>query len=272
LWFYCRGVLFLAFMKKIKYIFWVFSISLLFLYSCSNNNLDKSKLLKSLVETTADGTTTTTFFTYNGEKLVSIDSDKTQADFTYTAGLITKKVTLDKTNQVLNTVEYSYVNDKLVNAKSLNNYIINYVHNSDGTVSYEKITAISGTQEVKVFHGTMYFQNKNLIKDERIFDNTDPGILSSYSINYEYDSNVNPLNNILGYEKLLDHNEAISSNNCRIIAVYMYTTKDNQISSSANLYKREFKYDLEDYPIEQLTENSITNNGNSGYLKTQYFY
>lgn len=259
-------------MKKAKYIYWVLSFSFLFLYSCTTNNLDKTKLLQSIVETNANGTTSTTFYTYDGEKLVSIDSDKTKADFTYTAGLITKIETLDKVNNILKTIEYSYVDNKLVNVKSPDDYVINYIHNSDGTVSYEKITTIPGEQEVKVFHGTLYFQNNNIIKEERIVDDADPGVLSTYSVDYEYDSKINPFNYILGYEKLLDHNETISMNNCRIIAVYTNTTKDDQVTSSANLYKREFKYDLNDYPTEQIAENATGNNGNSDYLKTQYFY
>jgi len=257
--------------KAIKKI-WMVSVFLITLCSCSNENIDQVKLLKTLVEISADETSTTTFFTYDGNKIVSTDNVQNHTDFTYTDGLITKIDELDKTDQVSNTVEYSYVKGQLVRAKSPKNYIINYIHNSDGTVSYEKLALDSGNQEVKEFHGILYFQNENLIKDDRILDNTAVGVVSNYSISFEYDSEHNPFKSILGYEKLLDHNETISLNNSTIITVITSTTKDGQISSSAKFYKRSFKYDLENYPTEQVSENALLNNGNYGYLKSQYFY
>jgi hypothetical protein len=48
--------------------------------------------------------------------------------------------------------------------------------------------------------------------------------------------------------------------------------KDDQISSSAKFYKNSFTYDLENYPIKQVSENAVSENGNTGYLKSEYFY
>jgi hypothetical protein len=256
-------------MKKAKNIFCVLSIFLLTLYSCSNDTDDSIKLLKKVVATSADGTSATTLFTYNGNKIVSIDGVQKHVDFTYTDDLISKTVTLNKTNQLLETIEYTYVAGQLVRTKSPDNYIINYIHNSDGTISYEKLALNSGNQEVKVYHGILYFQNENFINDERILDNTASGVLSKYSISFDYDSKHNPLFNVLGYKKLLDYNEAISSNNSLISTVIISTAKDEQIASSAKFYKNSFAYDLENYPTEQVSETSISTNG---YLKTQYFY
>ncbi|MFV8466876.1 hypothetical protein [Flavobacterium sp. LB1P62] len=259
-------------MKKTKKIFCVLSIFLLTLYSCSNDTDDNIKLLKKVVATSADGTSATTLFTYNGNKIVSIDGVQKHVDFTYTDDLISKTVTLNKTNQLLETIEYTYVAGELIRSKSPNNYIINYIHNSDETVSYEKLAVNSGNQEVKVYHGILYFQNKNFIKDERIIDNTVVGVTSSYSISFDYDFKHNPLFNVLGYKKLLDYNEAISSNNSLISTVIISTTKDGQIASSAKFYKNSFTYDLENYPTEQVSDNAISDDGNIGYLKSQYFY
>jgi hypothetical protein len=259
-------------MKKTKNIFWVLSIFLLTLYSCSTDNDDSVKLLKKVVETSEKGTSETTLFTYSGNEIVSIDGAGKRTDFTYTDGLITKVVTLNKTNQQSETIEYSYLEGKLVEAESLGNYRINYIHNSDKTVSYEKLTINSGNQEVKEFHGTLYFENENLIKEERILDNTASGVLSKYSVSFDYDSKHNPLYNILGYKKLLDYNEGISSNNSLISTVITSVSKDDQIASSANFYKSSFKYDIDSYPTEQVSENAIATNGNVGYLKSEYFY
>ncbi len=258
-------------MKKTKNIFWVLSIFLLTLYSCSNDNDDSLKLLKKVVETSENGTSETTVYTYNGTEIVSIDGVQKRTDFMYTDGLITKTVILNKTNQLSETIEYSYLVGKLVEVESLGNYRINYIHNTDKTVSYERFR-ISGNQQVKEFHGTLYFENENLIKNERILDTMPVGITSSESITFDYDAKNNPLYNVLGYKNLLDHMETISSNNSLINTVIATTTNGDQVLSVANFYKSSFKYDSENYPTERVSETAILANGNTGYLKTQYFY
>jgi hypothetical protein len=258
-------------MKKTKNIFLVLSIFVLTLCSCSNDNDDSVKLLKKVVETSAQGTSETMLFTYNGAEIVRIDGAQKRTDFTYTDGLITKTVILNKTNQFSETIEYSYLVGKLVEVESLGNYRINYIHNTDKTVSYERFR-ISGNQQVKEFHGTLYFENENLIKNERILDTMPIGITSSESITFDYDAKNNPLYNVLGYKNLLDHMETISSNNSLINTVIATTTNGDQVLSVANFYKSSFKYDSENYPTERVSETAILANGNTGYLKTQYFY
>lgn len=239
------------------------------LYSCSGSRDGDLKLLKKSIETTADGTSMTTLFTYDGHKIVSIDGVLQHQDFTYTGDLISKIVTLDKVNQQSSTVEYTYLEGKLVNVNAPGNYIIKYIHNSDQTISYEKFSISQGNQEVKVFHGTLRFLNENFKNDDRILDNVGVGVLSEYSLSFEYDTKKNPFRNILGFDKLLDHNEGISINNNLITMVTSSITINDQITSSANFYKGSFKYDSDNYPTELVSEASISNNG---YLKVQYFY
>ena len=76
----------------------------------------------------------------------------------------------------------------------------------------------------------------------------------------------------LGYKKLLNHMETISSNNSLINTVITTTTNGNQVLSSANFYKSSFKYDSDNYPTEQVSETALLANGNRGYLKREYFY
>jgi hypothetical protein len=229
-------------------------------------------LLKKVVETSEEGTSETTLFTYNGTEIVRIEGAQKRTDFTYTDGLITKTVILNKTNQFSETIEYSYLVGKLVEVESLGNYRINYIHNTDKTVSYQKFTIGSGNQEVKEFHGILYFENENLTKEERTLDNTAVGVTSNYSISFDYDAKNNPLYNILGYKKLLDKMETISSNNSLINTVIATTTNGDQVLSLANFYKSSFQYDSENYPTEQVSETALFANGNRGYLKTEYFY
>lgn len=254
-------------MKNKIVLLWVLSVSVLTLSSCSNDLEDNIKLLKKVVETSEEGTSETTLFTYNGNEIVSIDGAQKRTDFIYTDGLITKMLTLNKKNQLLETIEYSYLKGKLSLVQSLGNYRIKYIHNSDETVSYERFTIVSTNQQVKEFHGTLYFENENFIKEERILDKTALGVTSNYSISFDYDSKNNPLYNVLGYKRLLDRMEAISSNNSLINTVIVTTKNGDQVLSSANFYKSSFKYDFDNYPTEQILENE-----NTGYLKTEYFY
>ena len=79
-------------MKKSKNIFWIVSVLILTLYSCSNENDSSAKLLQKMVETSDGGLSETTLFTYKGNKIIAIDGPYTHTDFTYTDGLITKIV------------------------------------------------------------------------------------------------------------------------------------------------------------------------------------
>ena len=254
-------------MKKTKNISWLISIFILAICSCSNDSDNDVKLLQKVIETSKEGVSKTTFFTYNGDKIVSVNGGQKHTNYTYTDHLITKTVTLNKTNQLLETIEYRYVENKLVEVKSLDNYRIHYIHNSDKTVSYERFTIGLGNQEVKEYHGVLYSDNENFSKDERTLDNTAAGVLLKHSISFYYDSKNNPLYTILGYKRLLDRMEAISSNNSLINTVIATTTNGDQVLSSANFYKSSFKYDSDNYPTEQISENE-----NTGYLKTEYFY
>jgi hypothetical protein len=243
------------------------SFFVLTLTSCTNDTDESFKLLTKVVETTNKGTSQTYLYAYNGNQIVSIDGSQNRIDFTYRNGLISKMVTLNKTNQLLETTEYRYNDGKLVEVVSLGNYRISYIHNSDKTVSYEKFKVGLGNEEIKEFHGTLYFDIDNLIKEERTFDNVLVGAESNYSISFDYDTKKNSLFNIMGFKELLNKNDKISINNTVIGTVITSVSIDDQTTSSAYLYKNSFKYDLDNYPTERVSENR-----NTGYLKLQYFY
>ncbi|SDW82343.1 hypothetical protein [Flavobacterium degerlachei] len=240
--------------------------------SCSKDKDENMKFLKQLVETSADGTSTTTDFTYNGEEIKSIDGVKQHTDFSYMDGLITKIVVLDKTNKTVNTIEYNYLRGKLVSAKSSDNYIIKYTANSDNSIAYERFDINAEDKEVKIYHGTLYFEKNNFIKDQRTFDNAPSGVSITYTASFEYDAKSNPFHSIMGYEKLLDHNDIISANNSLISVITNSSSQNDQVISSANFYKSTFKYDEDGYPTEKISEAVMPVNGNSEYKKSEYFY
>ena len=154
-------------MKKAKYLYSVLTICLFAFYSCSTDTSTNVKLLKKTISTSETGASVTTIFTYAGDEIVSTDDAKTHVDYTYLDGLIVKKVTTDKTISAIETINYTYDSGKLIRAESPNKYKINYIYNSDNTISYQKMKIVSNNQEVKEYHGILFFENENLVKDER---------------------------------------------------------------------------------------------------------
>lgn len=256
-------------MGEVNKIVSLLMVSIVVLCSCSEDKVSTDKLLRKTVEISENGTSITTLYNYNGNEIVSVDGAKKYISYTYTDGLITKIITKDKESQWSVTLDYTYNKAQLVRMYSSEGYVMNYSHKGDGTVSYEKVVLDSQNQETKVFHGILYFENWNLVKDERIFDDSPQGVLSKQKVSFEYDSKNNPFYNILGYAKLLSHNEVISINNNRLAVVERVVIQDDQLTSSANLYQGVFKYDTDNYPVEHVTEASIVN---PNYVKTQFFY
>src|SRR6476660_6192025 len=118
-------------MKKVKEIVGIVVVLLMTLCSCTNELIEQVSMLKKIVEVSVDGSSNTTLLTYDGNKLVTIDKVDQLSKFYYTGDLITKVVESDKTTQHQNTLEYFYSKGQLTKITSSDNYVINYVHNSD---------------------------------------------------------------------------------------------------------------------------------------------
>jgi hypothetical protein len=263
-------------MIKINKIIGLVSVFLLTLFSCTNEKIDQDQvqLLKKIVEVSVDGSSNITLLTYDGNKIANIDKFDKHSEFYYIGDLITKIVVLDKTNQQVNTVQYSYLNGQLSKITSSEKYVINYIHNSDGTVSYEKLTKDSNNNDVRINHGTLYFQSGNLIKDDKFLDDAGQGILAENITSFEYDSKNNALSNILGYNKLLDYSKTISANNVisnSEISSFKNIAED-QIISAIKINNSKHQYDSIGYPIETVSENLIFGGTDSKHLKSQLFY
>ncbi|HJS00291.1 MAG TPA: hypothetical protein VJ780_05085, partial [Flavobacterium sp.] len=244
------------------------SVIVVFLSSCSNDTEEVSKNFIKIIETTENGVSQQSAFTYVDNKIISSDNSKENISYTYNEGLITKIVSYDKLSQITLTLDYTYLKGKLIKITSSDKEVTYYTYNSDGTVFYEKYKLNSQDQEELLYHGTLFFENKNLVKDERIFDDTN-GVDSSATTSFEYDSFKNPYFSILGYDKLLDKGAVISKNNVVITVAQTSTVVAGQTISSANLYRNDFKYDVDDYPTEQVSEAGISN---PNYLKIEYLY
>jgi hypothetical protein len=261
-------------MKKVKEIVGMLIVVLVTLCSCTADPIEQNLLLKRIVEISVDGSTNTTTLIYNDNKIVNIDKVDQLLKFYYTDDLITKLETRDKTTQKLSTLDYTYTKEKLTQIISSENYVINYVHNNDGTVSYEKLIKDSSRVQIKNYHGILYFQNGNLVKDDKTIDDAGSGFLAKNTFSIEYDSKKNALKNILGFDKLLNYSEPISSNNGVIRNEVSSVTDivNNQTTSSINRIDSKYSYNSLDYPTEIVSENIVFGGSNSKHLKSQLFY
>ncbi len=264
----------LFFMKLIKNTVGILLVVLVTLCSCTNETIEQLPMLKRIVEVSEDGSSTNTTINYNGNKIVSIDKSDAFLEFYYTGDLITKTVEIKKSNSYKNTLDYIYLDGKLTKITSSENYTINYIHNSDGTISYEKLLKNANNLEIKIYHGILYFYTGNLIKDEQILDNTGNDILSKREISLQYDTKNNPLNNILGFGKLLNYQQLISLNNATV-SVESTTVKrinDDQIISSIKRIDIQYQYNSNGYPSEVVSENIVFGGTDAKHLKSQLFY
>jgi len=263
-------------MKKAKEIVGILVVVLITLCSCTNETVEivQPQLLKKIVEVSVDGSSTITTLNYSGNKIQNIDKPDAFLEFYYTGNDITKIIEFNKVSKHTNTLEYAYVEDKLVKITSSDNYVLNYIHNNDNTVSYEKVTKDAQNNDVKIYHGTLYFQNDNLIKDEQVLDNVETNILSKKSLNVVYDNKKNALYNILGFSKLLDYSRSISTNNPLNSSETSYVKfiAEDHIISAFTMNKNISIYDTLGYPTEIVSENNIFGVTDSNHLKSQLFY
>lgn len=246
------------------------------LTSCSSDtdSADQNKLVVKIIDVASNGDTKTTLFNYNGYQIINIVGEDQETEFTYTNDLITKIIDIDLATSHQNTLDYTYANDELVKIVSSDNYIMNFVHNQDSTISYEKKTVDGNGNQVLVYHGTLFFQNNNLTKDERTMDDTPATVLSKKKVTYEYDAKNNPFHNIVGFAKLLNYFGNISSNNAvngTKEASTAYLDTEQYVSSIVN-YNNVYHYDSDNYPTEIVSPTPVFGNGIINHEKSMLFY
>jgi hypothetical protein len=245
------------------------------LCACTNEPIEQEvSMLKRIVEVSVDGSSSKTTLHYNGIKIASIDKGDAVLEFFYTGSLITKIIETNKETSHINTLDYYYVEGILSKITSSDNYVVSYTHNKDGSVSYEKWTKSANNTAVKEYYGTLFFDNENLVKEERVNEDSQKGLLTTKTLNRFFDNRNNALRHILGFDKLLDFAKTASSNNC-ILHSESYSEKHldtDQIISSIKRVDNKIKYNATGYPIEIISENRVFGDSDSKHLKSQLFY
>ncbi len=262
-------------MKKVIYLFFV-SLFITTLTSCTDDADEtvQVKLVQKIIEVNKDESTSTVDFTYDGNKIVTIESESTSKTFTYTGNLITKIIEVNTLTQAQTTFDYSYTNDLLTKVVNSDNYTLNYTHQANGTITSEKTTTDTNNNTIVLWRGILSLNTNNVIENNKTFENSGINVLEKKELSFIYDSKVNPLRNIVGFNKLLDHSEIISANNYTaniVISSAKYLDRDEEVSSLVQITKQ-YTYDKQGYPKEALSTKPVFGNENPNHLKSVYFY
>jgi hypothetical protein len=263
-------------MKKVFILFFI-SVFILTLTSCTSDNDDtvQVKLVQKIIEVNEDKTSSTLNFTYDVNKISSIESDEFLKTFIYTGNLITKIIEVNKITQAQSSFDYNYTNDLLTKIISSDNHTLNYIHQADGTVTFEKTTTDTNNNIVVLWRGILSLNtNNNVIENNKTLEPSAANVLEKEDFNFGYDTRSNPLSNIIGFNKLLDHSNMISKNNVTSILEInstRYLDSEEEVSS-AFVITKQYIYDKAGYPKEALSTKPVFGNDNPNHLKSLYFY
>lgn len=223
-----------------------------FIISCSSddstpvNPEEKIVLLKKVILTNESGDTATYNYTYDGDKIVSMDGiDGSKIIYTYTGNLITHiKSTYSSSNSTLETtLEYNSNNQKISEIKLISapgfkqGERKTYIYNQDGTVTFESYSGDLESQTIFVGTGKITFnESENTITQEGLSREPSKDV---------YDTKNYPMKNIRGYNEYIkphfdeNHNALtidVTSANPAFIYTYTYNSDNYPITSIEKIY------------------------------------
>lgn len=267
-------------MKKLTYIFFAFIIAIT-VNSCSKDessgNVDpldirENVLVKKITKTDAQGNVQTIDFTYNGNKIVSLETDEEIHSFFYSGDLITRREVFNKESSTTEITNYTY-NGKVL--KTSNN--LTFVNNNGEFMTFnapdETITTPSSSNLYK-YHGIVDFEQNLVFEYTTIFENYDlilygpnrAATIEQNNYRYTYDESKNPFNNIIGMGYLLNNDNRLSNGvlhllngNCKKninkVEAYSFLTFWGNPTSVTDAgpvytYERVYTYNDLNYPTE----------------------
>lgn len=254
-------------MRKLFYAFSVFAV---LFASCSSDSdsssVESAVLLKKVIATDGSGTQTTDYH-YNGNKVIDgTRSNGSKNVYYYTGDLITKVaffesgstvpsneefITYDAQQRIVETTIYYYSigNNALKNT---------YQHNADGTISYERFTGDSSSQNTLIKRGKLFLNAAGEVIKVEHYD-VDGALLENQV--YAYDSKNSPFKNILGFNKLFVHHSMGKWNNIASYGTY------NAANTLSHGYEIDYQYTSSNYP-----STMVWNYSDGNVLHYQLFY
>jgi hypothetical protein len=202
---------------------------------------DSYILPKKQVDTAADGSSLTSTYSYNGNKLTSIAySDGTNEAYTYTenyiteirhyenGGLVEKEVFTYGTSGLASHISYFY---DLANPS--NNNAVKYEYTYSGTgITVNKFTGDDSSQTTAAGTATLVISSNGNITQYQSGTTT---------IAYSFDLNSSPVREIAGYQAVVQASLEGGANNI----VTMQVNNNGTIANSLNTYV----YNPVNYPV-----------------------
>lgn len=267
-------------MKKTSLLLFAVITAIIF-NSCSKDEVSKNDtnqidapleikdnvLVKQITRTDEQGFVQTVNFKYEGNKIISIETDQEKISFVYSGNLIVKKEVYNKTYANTETFNYTY-NGKIL--KTIND--ITFIKNNDYIIFNAPNSTSEDGSEMRKYRGNIYFskdkifeyitinENYNLLKSE-----VRPSLVDQYNYRYTYDEKKNPFDNIIGmgyllnndtrfYENLHLLNGTCKNNITNIVKYYYITYWGNPTSitepGATYTYDRVYTYNELNYPNE----------------------
>lgn len=245
-------------MKKII----VACLALFLVVSCSSTDSPSASqdvLVKRTVNTDEKGFVETLNFSYNGNKIVKIESDQGfKVQFTYSGDLITQARYTEGTTE-FQSENYTYNSQgqmvTYVLLSPLQDYGAKevYTYNADGTIEYTRTLGDLVSQTESPTTGKLFFTNGEISKAETY------GFGAVNVVNYTYDNKNYPFKNTTGISKISFAGQAISGFNHNIL------TEDHPNFPDANVTSS-YQYNSNNYPI------SATETSSFGTDNTLFYY
>ncbi|OXA83396.1 hypothetical protein [Flavobacterium hercynium] len=250
-------------MKKLYFFTTVFVI----LISCSSDNDSRTKepvgniFYKTVTSNFESPVPVESKYTFDGNKVLSIKTDKTETLFTYEENRIVKQevITKDQFGEEYKEKELQYVyeNGKLRTKTTLlwvsyyldevsSTSIVTYTHISDNLIEHVTHFIHPYKEKEKIDEGFIKYKDGNIV--EKFYSS----FYGTTVFNYEYDTKNNPARNILGYDLLLDEIDDCGKNNI------VKTTFKSSEAPYVNEILRTYIYDDKGYPVKY---TSVASNG-----------
>lgn len=195
-------------MKNLLYLFTAIALTLASCSSDDSSDPDTSgTTLKKIIETYSDGSTETTNFFYNGNKITKYTTDfGDEVQYTYTEDLITTErylfEDLDSGDILEETTTYEYdTSNRLIKSTKVDEYnsveVDVFTYNSNGTTSF--VTTEGG---VIIATGIIYYSGNQPFKKEMEITPESGFQFTSIELS-TFDDKVSPFANITGFSKII---------------------------------------------------------------------
>lgn len=200
----------------------------------------ESMFIKKIIKNNPDGSNLITVFDYSDRKIARIEDTALKVtDFTYNElDLIeTSKEylggVLKKTNTYVYDISENLISLTTIDAASSTGIKWIYVHNANGTISYQKFSGDDVDQDNLVSTGVISETKRTeVITDSVTAEET------THTITYDYDLGNNPMMNITGYEKIYfaDSESSLNIEN-NVTSMTTQTNDEAAVVEFTNLYE-----------------------------------